>query len=56
MVDESHSAGVVGATGHGVSELYKTHGRVDIYTGTTFVRQASSSSCSPLMRWLALLI
>ena len=32
MVDESHSAGVVGATGHGVSELYKTHGRVDIYT------------------------
>ena len=34
MVDESHSAGVVGTTGHGVSELYKTHGRVDIYTGT----------------------
>ena len=34
MVDESHSAGVVGATGHGVSELYKTYGRVDIYTGT----------------------
>ncbi len=34
MVDESHSAGVVGATGHGVSELYQTHGRVDIYTGT----------------------
>ena len=24
MVDESHSAGVVGATGHGVSELYNT--------------------------------
>ena len=24
MVAESHSAGVVGATGHGVSELYKT--------------------------------
>ncbi len=34
MVDESHSAGVVGPTGHGVSELYKTYGRVDIYTGT----------------------
>ena len=34
MVDESHSAGVVGATGHGVSELCKTYGRVDIYTGT----------------------
>jgi len=34
MVDESHSAGVVGATGHGVSELYQTYGRVDIYTGT----------------------
>ena len=34
MVDESHSAGVVGATGHGVSELTDTYGRVDIYTGT----------------------
>ncbi|MCR4765960.1 MAG: glycine C-acetyltransferase [Bacteroidaceae bacterium] len=34
MVDESHSAGVVGTTGHGVSELYQTYGRVDIYTGT----------------------
>ncbi len=34
MVDESHSAGVVGATGHGVSELCGTYGRVDIYTGT----------------------
>ena len=34
MVDESHSAGVVGETGHGVSELGKTYGRVDIYTGT----------------------
>ena len=34
MVDESHSAGVVGATGHGVSELTKTYGKVDIYTGT----------------------
>ena len=34
IVDESHSAGVVGATGHGVSELCKTYDRVDIYTGT----------------------
>lgn len=34
MVDESHSAGVVGATGHGVSELCHTYGKVDIYTGT----------------------
>ena len=34
MVDESHSAGVVGATGHGVSEVFNTYGRVDIYTGT----------------------
>ena len=34
MVDESHSAGVVGKTGHGVSELCDTCGRVDIYTGT----------------------
>ena len=34
MVDESHSAGIVGKTGHGVSEFYQTYGRVDIYTGT----------------------
>ena len=34
MVDESHSAGVVGKTGHGVSEFYDTYDRVDIYTGT----------------------
>ena len=34
MVDESHSAGVVGKTGRGVSEFYNTYGRVDIYTGT----------------------
>ncbi len=34
LVDESHSAGVVGATGHGVSELTGTYGKVDIYTGT----------------------
>jgi glycine C-acetyltransferase len=34
MVDECHSAGVVGATGRGVSELFGTYGRVDIYTGT----------------------
>ena len=34
MIDESHSAGVVGKTGHGVSEFFNTYGRVDIYTGT----------------------
>ena len=34
MVDESHSAGVVGATGHGVAELFNCYGRVDIHTGT----------------------
>ena len=34
MVVESHSAGVVGATGHGVSEFFNTYDRVDIYTGT----------------------
>lgn len=34
MVDESHSAGVVGHTGRGVSEFFNTYGRVDIYTGT----------------------
>lgn len=34
MVDESHSAGVVGKTGKGVSELYNVMGRVDVITGT----------------------
>ena len=34
MVDESHSAGVVGRTGKGVTELYKVEGEVDIITGT----------------------
>ncbi len=34
MVDESHSAGVVGPTGRGVSEFFYSYGRVDIYTGT----------------------
>lgn len=34
MVDESHSAGVVGKTGKGVSEQYGLMGKVDIITGT----------------------
>ncbi len=34
MVDESHSAGVVGPTGHGVAELFNVYGKVDIFTGT----------------------
>jgi glycine C-acetyltransferase len=34
MVDESHSAGVVGPTGHGVAELFDCYGRIDIFTGT----------------------
>lgn len=34
MVDESHSAGVVGPTGHGVAEQYNLYGRIDIFTGT----------------------
>ena len=34
MVDESHSAGVVGATGHGVAELFNVYGKIDIFTGT----------------------
>ena len=34
MVDESHSAGVVGATGHGVAEQFNCYGRIDIHTGT----------------------
>jgi len=34
MVDESHSAGVVGDTGRGVTELYNLKGEVEIITGT----------------------
>jgi len=34
MVDESHSAGVVGPTGHGVAELFGLYGRIDVFTGT----------------------
>lgn len=34
MVDECHSAGVVGATGRGVTELFNVRGEVDIITGT----------------------
>ena len=34
MVDESHSAGVVGEKGKGVSELYNMLGEVDVITGT----------------------
>ncbi|MFA7492719.1 MAG: glycine C-acetyltransferase, partial [Proteiniphilum sp.] len=34
MVDESHSAGVVGRTGKGVTELYNVMGDVDVITGT----------------------
>ncbi|MDR0371708.1 MAG: glycine C-acetyltransferase [Prevotellaceae bacterium] len=34
MVDESHSAGVVGKTGRGVTEVYDLKGRIEIITGT----------------------
>ena len=34
MVDESHSAGVVGKTGHGVAEQFNCYGKIDIFTGT----------------------
>lgn len=34
MVDECHSAGVVGKTGRGVAEQYDCWGRIDIHTGT----------------------
>lgn len=34
MVDESHSAGVVGDTGRGVTELYNLKGKIEIITGT----------------------
>ena len=34
MVDESHSAGVVGKTGHGVTERYDLRGKMEIITGT----------------------
>ncbi len=34
MVDESHSAGVVGKTGRGTTEQYDLRGKVEILTGT----------------------
>ena len=34
MIDESHSAGVVGHTGRGVTELYNMLGKADMITGT----------------------
>ena len=34
MVDECHSAGVVGSTGRGVTEKFNLRGEVDIITGT----------------------
>ncbi len=34
MVDESHSAGVVGKTGRGVTERYNLMGKIEIITGT----------------------
>lgn len=34
LIDESHSAGVVGKTGRGVTELFNIRGMADIITGT----------------------
>jgi len=34
MVDESHSAGVVGRTGRGTTEQFNLRGKIDIITGT----------------------
>jgi len=34
VVDESHSAGVVGSTGRGVTELFNLRGEIEIITGT----------------------
>ena len=34
MVDECHSAGVVGPTGRGVAEQFNCYGRIDLHTGT----------------------
>ncbi|MEN6619096.1 MAG: glycine C-acetyltransferase [Rikenellaceae bacterium] len=34
MVDESHSAGVVGKTGRGTTEQYNLRGKIEIITGT----------------------
>jgi len=34
MIDESHSAGVVGETGRGVTERYNLRGKIEIITGT----------------------
>ena len=50
MVDESHSAGVVGKTGRGVSEFFNTYGRVDIYTGPPGKAFGGGMGCFPTGR------
>ena len=40
MVDESHSAGVVGPTGHSVAEQFNAYGRVeDVYKRQPYYNQ-----------------
>jgi glycine C-acetyltransferase len=34
MIDECHSAGVVGSTGRGITELHNLRGKIEIITGT----------------------
>ena len=34
MVDEAHSVGVLGETGHGIEEHFGLHGAIDLYMGT----------------------
>lgn len=47
MVDECHSAGVLGKTGRGITELYDRHGQVDILTGTLGKAFGGAVSASP---------
>jgi len=47
MVDECHSAGVVGKTGRGVTELFNLRGKIEIITGTLGKHLAEPSVVSP---------
>ena len=47
MVDESHSAGVVGKTGRGVTEHFNLRGKIEILTGTLGKAFGGAMGASP---------
>ena len=47
MVDESHSAGVVGKTGRGTTEQFDLRGKIEILTGTLGREKGNHRSAAP---------